>query len=94
MCWWCRSRGTWQYSSDPAVTKLWREWEREKDVLLIREETSPSGAPLLKMMRVEFDVRGCFPGNPCPACAPARTWRHTLCAPVVAVAPVLGRALN
>jgi len=49
--------GAGQYSSNPTVTKLWKEWEREADVLLIREELSPAGAPLFKMMRVEFDVR-------------------------------------
>ncbi len=38
------------------MTKLWKEWEQETDVLLIREEPSATGQPLLKMMRVEFEV--------------------------------------
>ncbi len=57
VCLYVRPSVCHQYSDNPAVTRLWKEWEAEQDVLLIREEASATGQPLLKMMRVEFDVR-------------------------------------
>jgi hypothetical protein len=93
-----------QYSDDPIVTKLWKEWEQETDVLLIREEPSATGQPLLKMMRVEFEVS--YPGvstcrghwgvtcclHLCESCAVLYSACHRRC--TVAVCTFVSRGLG
>jgi hypothetical protein len=43
-----------KYSQHEQLTALWKKWEQEPDVLLIREEAGKKGDPVLKFIKVEF----------------------------------------